>query len=373
MVTSIYKKEYTLPYMSSYGESQQLASETATTNGIPDDEEEMGHTDVAPGRKIALRRRDWKVTYWCDENPGPLLEAKRDELRYAVWQRERCPSTGRLHWQCFVRFKQPKGHNFVRLELFRSDKTWAKILKHDDKPEECRKYCMKRYTRTEDLPNSGPFELGEFAPPSESTPLAKVRKRVKDGATMGDLLNDEEVADTVMRSHVGVKAVIDHAVSERGLQIRNNLKVRVYYGAPGAGKSRLAYAEALTFVGGDPRDVFRFPPPINGKVWWGSYRGQRAVIFDDYDSWFPWSYLLNVTDRYPMEVEYKGGHIFLCAELIVFTSNVPVQEWKSGEANKSGGEVRPDHMCAFMRRVSKVVCFPAVGSDCIVLKNDEEE
>lgn len=334
-----------------------------------------------PARKIALRRRDWKVTFWEDANPGPLLELHRVEIRYAVWQREVCPSTRRLHWQCFVRFKSPRSPEFVRLEVFQSERTWAKMLKHDDTPEGCRKYCMKKYTRLcrqekpggplIPIPEAGPFEMGNWEEPeTRETQLAKVRKRVKDGATMGDLLNDTEVADTVMRTRQGVQAVIDHAVSERGLKVRNNLKVRVYYGAPGAGKSRKAYEEALDFVGGDPRDVFRFPPPVNGKIWWGSYRGQRAVIFDDYANWFPWSYLLNVTDRYPMEVEYKGGHIFLCADLIVFTSNIPVPYWQ-GSDTKKDEEVSLDHRAAFERRLTRVLGFPAVGEEPQVMKDIE--
>lgn len=365
MVYSMCDCEKRIPYTMSQIPPPPVEEEDVTT--LADG------TDVAPGKKIAMRRRDWKVTYWAVDNPGPRLHMFASEISYAVWQRERCPSTKKIHWQCFVRFHAPRSPNYVRLEVFNSDKTWVSQMKPGtatrarDTPEECRKYCMKNYTRVTEMPDSGPFEMGDFQTSQEKTPLAKVRKRVQEGATLDDLLKDEEVADAVMRSHQGVKAVIDSCIGERGLQTRNDLQVHVYTGAAGAGKSRLAYDTALKYVGGNARDVFRFPPPMNGKIWWGSYRGQMAVIMDDYHDWFPWSYLLNVTDRYPMEVEYKGGHIYLCATLIIFTSNVPLEEWRSGGDRKE--DVRAEHRAAFDRRVAKVVHFPAIGVEPVVLRD----
>lgn len=64
--------------------------------------------------------------------------ADQDVTEYAVFGRETCPTTGRLHYQGYVRFKSNKRFNWVR-QLFPG----ANILLARGSPSENRGYCIK--------------------------------------------------------------------------------------------------------------------------------------------------------------------------------------------------------------------------------------
>lgn len=77
-----------------------------------------------------------------------------DRLRYLVYQREKAPTTGKLHWQGYAEFhdkltvntfKQQIGDNTAHIEIRRGNR------------EEAKKYCMKSDTRV-----SGPYEIGDW-------------------------------------------------------------------------------------------------------------------------------------------------------------------------------------------------------------------
>lgn len=83
----------------------------------------------------------------------------------------------------------------------------------------------------------------------------------------------------------------------------NEITVYWYYGATGIGKSRRARWEALTEYGED--EVYRKAEP---SKWFNGYDRHKAVIIDDYrDSWWIFTEVLRLLDRYPTQVEVKGG------------------------------------------------------------------
>jgi hypothetical protein len=50
-------------------------------------------------------------------------------------------------------------------------------------------------------------------------------------------------------------------------------------------------------------------------------------VIDDFYGWLPWSFLLQLCDRYAMRVPTKGGHLPFLSKVIIFTSNVHPSEW----------------------------------------------
>lgn len=94
-------------------------------------------------------------------------------------------------------------------------------------------------------------------------------------------------------------------------------KCIVFWGKTNTGKSRRAWEEGgLESFPKDPR-----------TKWWSGYRGQRHVIIDEFRGAVDISHLLRWTDRYPVNVEIKGGSKPLLAETIWITSNIHPKEW----------------------------------------------
>lgn len=94
------------------------------------------------------------------------------------------------------------------------------------------------------------------------------------------------------------------------------IDVRWYYGGTGTGKSASVYREFGA-------DVYR---PLSEK-WWDGYVGQRCVLVDDFrPKWCTWERLLQLTDRYPLTLEVKGGAVGAGWTTFVITAPEPPSE-----------------------------------------------
>lgn len=96
--------------------------------------------------------------------------------------------------------------------------------------------------------------------------------------------------------------------------------IQIFWGASGTGKTRKAIEEN--------KDAYILTKARDGKdVWWQGYTGQKVVIIDEFYGWIKYDFLLRMLDRYPLEVEFKGGSVQLAATKFIFTSNKPWQDW----------------------------------------------
>lgn len=219
------------------------------------------------------------------------------KIRYSVWQKEKCPVTGRLHLQGYSELKDS-----VRIPAFQ--KMTGLIGAHCEKRkgtrEEAREYCMKSATRIE-----GPFEVGEWKEGGQGkrTDLDEVAKMVKDKKPI------VEIADTFptqfIKFHRGIEKL--HFTLNRPVKMKPN--VYWIHGPSGVGKTKLAYERS-------PNAYWK----MNGNKWWDGYDGSSDVIIDDFKGDLEFAYLLRILDRYPINVEVKGGTIHFNPQNIYITS-----------------------------------------------------
>jgi len=123
--------------------------------------------------------------------------------------------------------------------------------------------------------------------------------RIRDGERLCDLLFDPDASFAIIK-HLQVAA--PYLESARDFN-SDPPKVTWFYGPTGTGKTRRAIHECVQEFG-----VERVYIKSDSGTWFDGYDGHDAVVFDDFrSSWFEFSFLLKLLDRYPHRVQVKGS------------------------------------------------------------------
>jgi len=241
-------------------------------------------------------------------NPSSLEIQKLKEYvadaRYAIFQLER-GTNGTEHVQGYCSRANPTGFGAWKKGLG----TRAHIEAARGTAAENKAYCSKEDTRVE-----GPWEYGSLPSPGQRSDLAGIITAARDASiSMADVL--EENPEAFLRYHKGILAI--RSVCEP----RRSWKTEIYwyFGSTGSGKSRRANDEA-------PAAYWK----PGGTKWWDGYDGHEDVIIDDYRrDLCPFHELLRLFDRYPMQVEVKGGsRSFVAKRIFVTTPQSPQATWE---------------------------------------------
>jgi len=267
-----------------------------------------------------------------DVESDELWAALRDAgAKYSIFQKEQAESTGRLHWQGYTQFKQPKSLSAVK-NILDKGTHWES---QKGSNSQARAYCCKEDTRV-----LGPFEFGDFSKGAgQRTDLEAFRDAIKEGTTDADLLDNYCVA--IAKFPRFVSFVRSTTIKPRDFKS----KVTVFYGLPGTGKTR----RAIESFGYDA--TFVVSKPDSGRpLWWDGYipSTHSSVLIDDFYGWLPWSFLLQLLDRYPFKVEIKGGSLQFVARDIFITSNQHPTEWYDMEKLKGA------NIDALLRRIETI-------------------
>src|SRR5271169_6377734 len=112
------------------------------------------------------------------------------DMRYCVFQLERCPRTSRLHYQGYVQFLERK--RLRALKQFDGVANWGNC---DGTADENRAYCTKEDTRMK-----GPWEFGTMTSQGRRKDLEEIRELIDNGATDQQLGSDPTTALTFIKN-----------------------------------------------------------------------------------------------------------------------------------------------------------------------------
>lgn len=281
------------------------------------------------GMPPVVQARAWVFTIF---EPGlaPDLANKqvdngRPRLRYLIFQIERCPDTDRLHIQGYVQFKDPVRRGALQRWLGAPN---CHVEKANGSADQNRAYCTKEETRVD-----GPWEIGQAVGQGQRTDLEALHDDLRNNSETRDLWENHFPA--MVRYHRSVSAY-RFAVGS-GTE-RDKPEVRVYWGPTGTGKTRRVHWE----TGGnhwtaDP------PNQRGGQSWFDGYEGQENVLIDDYGGEYGIHFFKRLLDRYPMNVQVKGGYANWRPKTIYITSNHSPDVWYAGE--------KAEDVAAVMRRI----------------------
>jgi len=267
--------------------------------------------------------------------------------KYAVWQLERCPETGRDHIQGYVEFKRSVrfstvtrllGHEGLHIEPRRGSRTQA------------REYCQKELSRV-----AGPWEFGEWTIDQRGhrSDLEDAKKMLDEGSSM------EKVADECFGSWVKYhKAFEKYQQYKKPKPATRDVRVYVLWGPTGTGKTHRAIGYDKDYY------IITRPAQPNMPLWFDGYEGQTTIIIDEFYGWIPFDFLLRLLDKYRLQLQIRGG--FQWAEYITvfITSNISPDDWYRG--------VPMDRRAALFRRLTKVVEVKSVDQPIQFLGVDDQ-
>lgn len=239
-----------------------------------------------------------------DEDEVLVPQTWPDNYNYLVYQVEE-GTEGTRHLQGYINFKNP-----VRFESFRKyfPGERAHIERAKGTAKQNRAYCTKTEGRVD-----GPWEFGDMPEQGKRNDLLAMKADLDAGASLQQI--SEDYTGLFLRYSRGIKEY-----RTLHFQHSNEAKtVKCYWGSTGVGKTRKCYEEHP--------DAYWKTRSVGTSQWWDGYDGQSTIVIDEFYGWFPWDFLLRLTDRYPLQLECKGGSVPCAATTIIFTSNKHPREW----------------------------------------------
>lgn len=250
----------------------------------------------------AAQSKAWVFTWNNYDAASPLLLKSlldSGKLSYVCWGREIAPS-GTRHLQGY--FELPRKKSLGGLKRLHPSLSGLHLERRRGTPKEARAYCQK----------DGAFEeFGQISGGQGArTDIDATFSSIKQGAS------ELEVAEANPRLYCQYRRSFERY---RSLLVpKRSWKTTVYVliGGTGTGKTRwVHHREDSLWTPGDWK-------------WFDGYRGQDAVLLDDYASeCYSLPLLLRLLDRYPMQVPVKGDFVEWAPRRIYITSNLAVTSW----------------------------------------------
>ena len=229
-----------------------------------------------------------------------LVEAKR--IAYGIGQIERCPTTGRLHFQFYIQAHRTQALSWVRKYI--ADRAhWEQARGN---VQQCIDYCSKDDTRV-----AGPWTAGMPKRQGQTAGLEAATELVCSGVALAEVAKRMPlvwVRHGKELVHLRQTLCLDADRREFG---PDGPELWVLWGPSGSGKSRYAKEHW-------PGAFWKTPY----TQWWDGYGTHDTVILDDFrGDCMRLTDLQRLLDWYPLWVEIKGGSLPMLATRYVIVQS----------------------------------------------------
>ena len=244
-----------------------------------------------------------------------ITHIQNGSFKYIIFQKE-VGLNGTPHLQGYA--QQPEPTSFSKWKsLLSVSGTSAHVEAAKGSSESNIAYCTKESTR---VPGEVVFELGARPKQGERKDLEAICNAARDVTIP---LSEIIAIDTpnFLRYYKGVQAIRAILAPVRTFPT----EVFWFYGGTGTGKTRRA-----SELGGSSAYWKQ------NSAWWCGYDScsMPTVIIDEYRCNFStFAHLLQLFDRYSLQVQTKGGNVQFCARRIIVTSpKSPSETWATRTA-----------------------------------------
>lgn len=236
------------------------------------------------------RARNWCFTLhdYTDEEATTLAT---QPCRYTIIGKEICPSTGKQHLQGYIQYDNAKTMTSIKKST-KINRIHLEIAKGST--DQNQQYCKKE---------NDFIEIGKAKQQGQRNDIHTIKNAIiNDNATMREIIPIATSIQSIRMAEICLKYY----------EPKRDWKpyVEWFYGATGTGKTKRAH------------DKLEEPyVSMDTGQWWEGYDAHEHVIIDDMRKDFmKFHQLLKLLDRYPYQIECKGGSRQFLAKHIIITS-----------------------------------------------------
>lgn len=243
-------------------------------------------------------------------------------VRYAIYGKETCPTTGKTHWQSYIELFKPARLAAIK-KMYNDKKLHAEARRGTR--DEARTYCMKE----NDYSEHGKWIKGQ----GHRSDLESIVSDLTDGKKkLSELMVEQPALYCQYRN--GLKDIAASVTKTNTKEFRH-LEVTLITGPTGCGKTRKAMETAEYRIQGTQLQ------------WWQDYDQEDCICIDEYSNDVKITELLNLLDGYQLRLNVKGTHSYANWTKVFITTNLKVDEIHR--------EARPAHRAALFRRITNII------------------
>lgn len=286
-----------------------------------------------------MTSRSYCITFWSE--PKPVDDTK---IRYAIYGKEICPDTKKVHWQSYVEFNTSL--RMAAVKKLYNDET-CHIEKRMGTREQARDYCAK----DKDFTEHGKWIKGQ----GHRSDLDDIVDRMLEGELISNIKLEEGNRQTYCKYNRGLES-IQATITKKLTKPRRQVEVEIITGPPRIGKTEKAMTE-------NP-DAFKIVG--RGLDWFCGYEQEKTLVIDEYNNDAPITYMLNLLDSWQLRLPVKGSHTWANWTKVVITTNLTLKDLHAN--------ARAVHREALFGRVTKITnLWPTEKQPKRVLEDADDE
>lgn len=249
------------------------------------------------------KSRSWLLTLPEAKYDKATLEAKLGNYTY-IGQLEEGSETGYRHWHVLIEQKSP-----IRFSTLKKKFPIGRLETRRGTVAEALAYVTKEETSLGVTIQNGLIEAAEKT--SKPSRLEQLHARVLAGESVNQILLDDPKAWFYGRN---LERLANAVAVENSKKLRD-VEAVYLWGKTGVGKTRSLWER----YGNSMYRVSDYSHP------WDSYKGEKVLVLDEFYGQLAFSLLLNVLDRYPLEIPARYANKQANWEKVYLVSNVPLE------------------------------------------------